>query len=507
MAPALAGDFVLDDHGAVVGSACVTGALRPDLIFGSNFWCQLGAAQTVDAWRPFVVATWWLLWHVGGGSALPFHVTGVLVHAVCTLQVARLAVDLGIPRPAATLGACLFAVLPIHVDAVASVVGQADVWSTLFLVLALRAWLRGRWWTLAFAALAVLSKESGVVVLPALIVLELLGPHGTAGARTRRVQIVCVGITVLALLAARAAVLGAFTGAHVTATVNPLLAQPWIARIPAAFDLAWRYARLTALGFPLSADYSFAAVRVGEHVDVGGVALGVGLLAVVVVVAIRRWRQVPVRFSLLWLLLGFGFISNVPALLPAIMAERLLYGPSVPLCFVVGTLLLPPFERSRAARAAALAYMVVQGGLAAWHCTAWTTEDRITATTVAHSPRSARAHAWRARVLSRAGDAVGAQHHASAAIEILPGWAAPRALLAAALDVQGHPEAALPSFRRALDLDAADPEVADLFIQFLLRYGHGRQAALVHERHRLARGGEAAPQVTVPPHESARLPP
>jgi hypothetical protein len=499
VAPALLGGFVLDDQHAVLESACVTAGFRPGLILGRNFWCEPTALQTIDAWRPWVVAVWWPLWHVGGGAPLPFHLLGLILHAACTLQVVALARDLGLDRPSALVAAAAFAVAPVHVDAVASVVGGADLWCTLWILLALRAHLRGELRAIVFGTLAVLSKESGVIVVPLLLLLELLGPILTSAgtAARRRLHLLGLAILVAGALVARTYVLGDLLGTHITVSVNPLLGEPWHARIPAALDLLWRYLRLTVVGHPLSADYSYAAVPVGADVEWLGVALGALLLAALLALLVRRWREPVTRLLLLWFLLAFLFVSNVLALLPAIFAERLFYGASVPLFLLAGSVVGRLLAR-RGVRVAVAAYLLLGACLSLAHAWAWGSETRLTAVTVVHSPASARAHVWRARVLARQGQAVLVEVHARRAIEILPSWAAPHALLGASLDLQGHPERALTSFRRGLLLDAADPEVADLFIQFLLRYGHRDQARDVFERHRVARGGEPSPNVTTP---------
>jgi hypothetical protein len=499
VSPALFGGFVLDDQHAVLESVCVTGSFRPDLIFGRNFWCEPAAQQTVDAWRPWVVMVWWPLWHFGGGTAYVFHALGLVLHAACTVQVVELGRELGLGRSAALVGATAFSVAPIHLDAVASVVGNADVWCTLWILLTVRAHLRGQLHALPYGALAVLSKETGVMVVPLLVLVELLGPRPsdatTAG--RRRLGVLMLTVLVVGLLVARAYVLGSFFGTHITVAVNPLLVEPWHARLPTALDLLRRYLQLTATGYPLSADYSYAAVPVGTSIEWLGVGLGAGLLMAFIVVLFWHRREPATRLLVLWFLLAFLFVSNLLALLPAIFAERLFYAATVPLFLLVGSLVGPYLSR-RGPRVIVVAYVLVGAVLSFAHARAWNNETTLTAVTVEHSPDSARAHVWRARVLAREGQARQVELHARRAIEILPTWGAPHALLGASLDLQGQPERALTAFRRALVLDAADPEVADLFVQFLLRYGHLDQARAVFERHRIARGGQPATSVTTP---------
>lgn len=147
-----------------------------------------------------------------------------------------------------------------------------------------------------------------------------------------------------------------------------------------------------------------------------------------------------------------------------------------------------------------IAYIGVSGVLAAQHANTWRTEDGITRVTVEHTPMSARGHVWRTLALGRArGDSKIMEAHARRAVSIVPQWGKPHALIASSLDEQGRPREALSEFLRAMELAPYDDDVADLFIQFLMHYGHIEQARDIYLRHARARGGVPAHNVTAPP--------
>lgn len=86
------------------------------------------------------------------------------------------------------------------------------------------------------------------------------------------------------------------------------------------------------------------------------------------------------------------------------------------------------------------------------------------------------------RMLQEAGDPAGAEAHFRAAVERLPGEAAPLLLLAAALEEQARPEEALLAYARALE---ADPDRAAAHLgaaRLLEALGRAREAL----RHRTA---------------------
>ena len=115
----------------------------------------------------------------GGGSPLVYHVVNVALYAAVAVLVLWLAL-LVLPRGAAWVAAALFAVHPVHVEAVGNVVGQAELWTAVAMVAAVGLYLRDRrdgsplprqsaWIIVALYFAGMLVKEN-MIVLPALLV-------------------------------------------------------------------------------------------------------------------------------------------------------------------------------------------------------------------------------------------------------------------------------------------------------------------------------------------------
>lgn len=502
VSPTLVGGFVLDDVVAVEQSACVTSAFDPARIFTTNFWCEPGPLYSIQSWRPWPVLVWWGLFRLGGTPG-PFHVLNVGLHLLCTWQLLALGRDLGLPPRSASIGALLFAPLAIHVDAVALVVGAAELWMALFVLLCVREFVRGRWSCIPLAALAVLSKESGVLALPLVVVVAVLAPDAGRFGGRRGALLAIAGILLVdsALLALRADIIGAWTGSHIPAHVNPLvMASPWV-RLVTGVAIIGRYHRLTAIGSPLSADYAHAALGIGDRVALLDVTVGVCAILGWLALSRRLRRNTGVGVLCAWVLGTSVFFGNLLFVLPALFAERLFYLPSMALALLAGmgfTLLLKRSDIRRSVVVGAIGLVVllqtVQSMVHAWR---YGDELRLIEATVASTPENARARMWLARRMLDAGRPEAALEHAQVAARVRPSWGAPVAVIATAEDLQGRPEAALQGFRAAFELDPTEPEAANLFIQFLLRYGHREQARLVYRSHARARGNPH-PDVTVP---------
>lgn len=119
--------------------------------------------------------TWQLGWQLWGDNPLPYHVQSVLLHAGVALFVGLCAAEVSGQRLLGWLSGALFAVFPLHTEAVAWLSAQWDVWAALFGALSLWFFVRG-WrapegaWPLYAGAmlsylLALLSKESVLAFL------------------------------------------------------------------------------------------------------------------------------------------------------------------------------------------------------------------------------------------------------------------------------------------------------------------------------------------------------
>jgi protein O-mannosyl-transferase len=174
-ANSLASGFITDDQFQILNNPVVTGAQNLGSAFGSGVWAFLGYRG--NYFRPLQFAIYGLIYRAFGPSAFAFHLLMVLLHAVNTALVYSLARRLFARRPpaAAWVAAALFALHPIHTEAVNWIAALPDVLVTSFALAGLlafaaqeaapNAWQRVLHCAIYFAAL--LTKETGVV-LPAL---------------------------------------------------------------------------------------------------------------------------------------------------------------------------------------------------------------------------------------------------------------------------------------------------------------------------------------------------
>nr|CAI5822627.1 unnamed protein product [Callosobruchus analis] len=100
-----------------------------------------------------------------------FHVTNVLLHTGACMLFTRVCLHVaGLKTPFAALAGLLFAVHPIHTEAVTGIVGRADVLACVFFLISFLAYhgnSSGKcriWVSVLLGGLSMLSKETGVTV-------------------------------------------------------------------------------------------------------------------------------------------------------------------------------------------------------------------------------------------------------------------------------------------------------------------------------------------------------
>ncbi len=434
----LGGDFTYDDKAIVRDNLRIRSPGNVSRIFATSYFGGRGAGAN---YRPVLLLSYAVQWWIHGKQAIAFHAVNVILHAGATLLLAALFLRIGIPPPAAFLSALLFAVAPIHVEAVTSLVGRGEVlcavFTLLYLLLALTlvpvchpedrsdegsafafpkrsrsfASLRmtGRLPVLLAAllcyALAVLTKESGASA-PALAFL--LFAFLEEGGLWRRLSRAFVrGLPLL--LGSAAALAGVFLlrrwvlggllkapGTAVFEVENALFPLDPFSRAVNACVIFLRYIGRTLFPLHLSADES--AWSIEPLAAKSALALGAALLvAGITAAALRRLSsRSAVALGFLFFCLAFLPASNLLFPIGTIFAERLAYLPSAGLCLAAGALVagsaatlaeLPSRRRRLLAVAVVLlsARSIVRNSV-------WWTDEGLFLNLVRTSPDSAKAH-------------------------------------------------------------------------------------------------------------------
>jgi protein O-mannosyl-transferase len=354
--------------------------------FGGPYWPpDLGGQM----YRPLPLATFAVDWTIAHGHPAWFHAMNLLWHAGVAVLVAAL-VRRWSDWTAALAAGLVFAVHPVHVEAVANVIGLAELMAAAGVCLAVYAAVVRQDLLLSGAALVLglLSKENAVVA-PGLIVWAWVVGLPTRPTR-RRVLEFAVSWAVIAgaYLAVRGIVLSPYARLHAIAPVF-LGETPFAGRLTAVAALG-DVLRLLLFPLTLRVDYSPAERTIVRSLLDGRFLIGLACLALwagLLVMAWRRQRRLE-AFGLGWIAIAFLPVSNLLFSTGVLLAERTLYLPSVGLALAAGAALARlPVQRLRIA----LALIVLAGGIrAALRTPVWHDDLSVTQSILEDSPASYR---------------------------------------------------------------------------------------------------------------------
>ena len=458
---ALANGFALDDVRLVRDNPAIASLSNVPRLVVSPYWAVPG--EHYGLYRPLTVISLAVDRAIAGPSPFGFHLVNVLLHAAVSALAWFALRRAGTHYGTALLGALVFAVHPLHTEAVVNIAGRAEL---LAAALALAAWLvhgagaRWRWGAAALYLGAALSKES-TLAAPLLFVADDVLRDEPRPPRFARYAPYAAAVAVA--LALRAAALGGHQAAEGTIALdNPAAAAGTLPRVLTALWVQVRYLALCVWPRHLSSDYSFDAVPTVHALTDPRALAGLALAAVLVAAIALGRRRSPVvaRAALVW---GVFMLASSNLLFPVgtVMAERLAYLPSLGFCLLVGHLLAGLASLGRPARAAVVAASVLAIALLSvrtWARTpAWKDNLTLATTDVRTYPRSAKLQAGAGMFLEEAGRDAEAEAHLRRAVEIYPAYAQMHYNLGVLLGRRGAVDEAIVHLRRAIELAPDNP--------------------------------------------------
>ncbi len=372
----LGAGFVYDDNSQIVDNPWVHELGSLPRLLTHTVWA-FKTSRPVHYYRPVQMGLYNLLWALSGGTPFLFHAVNLLLHLGVVLLLFLLIRRLSRDGRVAAAGALLFAVHPLATETVDWVACVPELTYALFGLLALnlhaaswdaapprRGWLRTS--ALLALLLSLLSKETALIFLPALLLMEgLLGRAaggdrpGETGTGARLGRVLAAGtpyaLGAAAYLALRLAVMGG---------IAPMR-RPDLTAIDAVLNapsLLLRYLGMMAAPVRLVAHHvleplpSFA--RPAFLVSAGGAAL------LLVLVAWLARRAPDLGFAAALALLPILPVLYLPALTGFLVSERYAYLPSAGFAWLVAGLLAAASGKLHPARGRAI-FLAAVGLLAA----------------------------------------------------------------------------------------------------------------------------------------------
>lgn len=399
--PTLGHSFVFDDRGIIEQNPLMRDVRDLPRLVVSPYWNLKSGEGSL--YRPLTTLSFGLDRLIARGlHPWWFHLVNVLLHGAVTLLVTLIALEILPGLLPGTFAALLFAVHPVHVEAVSAVVGRSDLLAAAgvlaTLLLHRRALIRGGRglvagaWVAAF--LAIMAKESGVAAAFVCLAADLTFPLHQVRPGRRAALYIGYAASLATAFLIRTLVLGSpGLGQAIPFVDNPAAAAAFPAGRLTALGAVARYAGLLLWPRYLSADYSYDQIPIIRS-PADPLAL-TGLFLVVLAVGggvwlMRRWPAAS--FALLLIAITAAPISNLIVFIGTLLAERLMYLPSLGFCLLLGAIAAFIGRRSPSRLIGFMAILLLGLGAAraALRIPDWKDDFSLYRSAMKVSPRSAR---------------------------------------------------------------------------------------------------------------------
>jgi hypothetical protein len=485
---------VVQDDRAIIASNPAAHSIGAALrAFDDPYWPRETGA---GLYRPVTILSYAVDWTISGGRPGWLHVMNALWHGLATVLLVMLLAR-WLPTLGAAAAGLVFAWHPVHVEAVASLVGRAELLTAVGILGALLAARRGRWaLAVLCAAFAMFSKEHGVIVGVVILLDRWLDPipplsqreRGTGGEDYPLAFWIALGVVTIGFLCAWFAV--GWAGESDAAAV--FYDRGTWGRLAIALPAVLRAGLLLIWPASLSVDYNPQVLPARDGISFAAV-LGLGVVVGIPALALWCRRRAPaISFGA-----GIAALSCLPTanlFFPAgvVLAERNLYlAVALPAVFVGWATTWVAARRGLRPAAVAVAIVAIACGWRSFaRLPAWRDNRSQLVTLLAEHPESYRAHASAAAVFAGTGDTAAARREYQQADSLFSGDRYLNGANAIFLIGIGDTAAAVPLVDRGKRSRAG--ERMTLRAEFLLELarGHRTEAAAIADSARRRFAGE-----------------
>jgi len=448
-APCLVNDFVLDDIPLVQNNPTLSQAGNLGVLVTQPYYRTSGSGL----YRPLTMVSFGLEYKLWGPRPMGYHATNLALHALTTLLLFQWIWKLANNLSLAFITSLLFALHPVHTEAVIPVSARSELLSACFGLGVVLALDTDRWHRLFLGSvlllLSILSKESGVMWA----VFCILGLWTTTG-RWPRFRLwpflmapIPVAIALRFLVMGRLAPTGA--SAHFLHTPLPTM-------LLSMGNVLWQYLRLLFFPVHLGVDFVYEENLLGHP----GLNLFRGLAGYILTVSLvplawifwHKKQRLACFGCLVYLTSLFPYCHIVP--MGALMAERFLYVPSMGAILACTSLALDPLKARRPMVICGLVlWSLLSLGLNWTECRTWRDGMTLWQKTAKRAPSSMEVQNNLGNAFLDAGDFASAEKAFRAAIEASSHPTGPLVGLSKALWFQGQSEEAKRALVEAIHLD------------------------------------------------------
>lgn len=333
--------FVWDDKLQILENVQIRSLKNIPSMFISDVWSGVVALDAkVPYFRPMFNLSLAVDYFFWGLNPFGYHLTNVLIHVMVSLAGYLVFTKILNNKLSSLFAALVFAVHPVHTEAVAWVSARNEPMCALFMLLSLYLYILYRerdkivFLILSLVAFffGLLSKEMAVTLPGVIFIYEMAFGREPL---SRRIKWALIFATVI---------IPYFILRSISLETQMLVNVPFSRRLFTSFGLIAEFLRLLVLPVNLKAYYDFP---IKQSFFEGNVLLSFVIVCLTItgsILSIRYNRTV--FFGMMWIFTTLFPVSGILRLIqPAPMAERYLYIPSAGFSIVMGSVFLMIINR------------------------------------------------------------------------------------------------------------------------------------------------------------------
>ncbi|MBU0710203.1 MAG: tetratricopeptide repeat protein [Candidatus Omnitrophica bacterium] len=333
-ANSLNGDFLVDDTPVIVDNERIHDL---KVYFSKHFGLRVNILNEL---------AWVFIWHLAGPNPFYYHLFNVLVHLFCVIALFILCNLLFKNSTLSFLASLIFAVHPIHTEAISWISGGHYAFSSLFYIAAIIFYIRAEKSALNFILsiatfILCLLTGNAVATLPIMFILyDLFFREKVAGnARLRRLRIITLSV-ILSISAIF--VFTYFVRRNEFMHIIFYYRGPrYLVVVAKAFAYYLRILYMPLVR-GLFHPFAFNANEIQRISPVLFFTASVLIISAVSFFKCKR-RFIPISFGIMWFFVTFLPFSNIIPICN-IVSERYLYLPSVGFSMIMAALFLKVWE-------------------------------------------------------------------------------------------------------------------------------------------------------------------
>ncbi len=386
---ALPNKMFYDDDQGIVNNAYIKDWQNFPKFFSQDL--TAGSGFPSNYWRPMLLITYSIEWHIWGNWAPGFHAVNILFHIANAILIFLILYYLFSARAPAAIAALIFTIHPLQTESITYVSGLGDPLSLFFMLLATYWFIRVRYneptmsrrsFWLNYSAifvsfiLALITKDRSII-FPGIILLtdviiwkvreSLSVPFWTFVKRSA-VRFAPFALLSVGYFALRNTVLLNIQNSPSSYEVPASYAAHIIERIITFLQVVPTYFSLIFVPIGLHMERSEEVGVVNTFLN-PSVLIGAGIILALGLIAFYTWKKHPAyTFGFLWSAIMMFPASGIVVPVAGILYEHYLYAPLAGIAFIIGLAGYDIYEKmkSRSARislasAGAIAVVLLTG--------------------------------------------------------------------------------------------------------------------------------------------------